>query len=62
MLNWKIDRIRYAPDKMTLVVSDPANPGNRGEIHVTLEQYNGSLAAVARADKEVIWYSKVTHK
>ena len=61
MLSWKIEKIRYAPDKLTITISDP-NTGEQKEIHLTLEEYQGSLSAVARLGNEIIWFAKIQNK
>ena len=63
MLNWRIEKIRYAPDKMTLFIFYPDDPFHpKDEIHITFEVYNGQLTAVARIGEDVVWYSKILHK
>lgn len=62
MLNWKLERIRYAPDKLTLVFIDPADPSKKEELHLTFEVYQGAPAAVARIGKDVIWFSRIMNK
>lgn len=61
MLNWRIDKIRYAPDKVTFVLVNP-DTKEKKELHVSLEEYKNILSAVVRVDDEMIWFSKIVRK
>lgn len=62
MLEWKISKIRYAADKLTLTLVNHTDPVGRKELDIVLEMYNGELHAVARIGKDVIWANKVIYK